>query len=134
MDESNQLESPEVTLSKTQKIREDILSKLSNKEDTESLNMQLRIADSMDRQALTRARIQSDEKKNGEDKLLYAMATELLKQIHPERTGVVETPVSTTSYCPELDDSIPRPHLVPGELEVGVSTETIESFTERMKK
>lgn len=134
IDEEQVLDAPETVLSQVQALRKNIIIKLKDKEDPDSINTVLRIADSMDRQALVRMRIASDEQAGGTNKALFEAVTSVLRQIHPQKTGVATDNECKSFTCPTLSDEIATPKLVPGELDVGVSTETIESFNERMRE
>ena len=130
--EKIELDSPEAILLETTKLRRSLLAKLSGKDDLDSTKMQLAVADGLERQALTRLRIASDDKNNDTNKAMFDAVTKLLIGIQPGKTGAVELPSNAkVDSFPTLDNSIPRPALVDGELEVGVATETIDSFRKR---
>lgn len=136
MSDSNEkieLDTPEEILAKTTSLRKEILAKLSGKDDIDSMKMKLAVMDGLDRQALTRLRISSDDKNNDANKSMFDAVTKLLITIQPGKTGSVEIPNTVVPHFPVLDESIPRPVLVDGELEVGIATETVDGFHERMR-
>ncbi|HWT40108.1 MAG TPA: hypothetical protein VN081_02450 [Dongiaceae bacterium] len=128
--------SDEEALDFTQRHRKDLVDVLTANgapTDGEVANVLLKTLDGMDRQALTKMKIKSDERTNdNSDKLAASVIAGVFAQLkgkNPYEKEVIEGQLLERA-APAVDLSkLPAIELVPGETDIGTSDLTYESFT-----
>jgi len=89
----------------------------------------------LDSVAIGRKRIKVEEKSNADLNESRQAIAELLRQqaAHRQRGTLIEGETVPTAVIPVLDESIPRPTVVDGELEVGAKPMNYESFMQAQR-
>jgi len=136
--EGKDLESEVDSLALTQHLRKEVIKKLTSsgipENDNEKMTLLLKAADGMDRVSLTRMRISVDSEASKTNSEVASAIADLLMKASSSGNKPFQSTAPIERDTPTLSNSIPRPDIVPGELDIGVSSETIDTFTARMKQ
>lgn len=127
---SEQLE--DELLSYTREKRKALVEKLTDggvPTDTKDQSILLAALDGLDRSALTRMRIRTDEKANTDNANAAAIIAKTLMSIRSNSGFLSHT---TDREIPVLSNDIPHPELVPGEIEINPVQEDYDAFMKRM--
>ena len=101
-------------------------------QDPKLLNTALAALDGIDRQALTKMRIKSDEGISNSNSAIAQSLAHAFMDPRVKRIAQAEAANGTRTGTPELPDHLPTPEILPGEMDSGISNETYESFQKRM--
>lgn len=127
------LESEESILAYAQSKRLSVLETILNKGVPEKAAGQKVVFDAlkdMEAAALGRLRIKIDEKHNANSEIAAKLIAEVLTGIHGKMK--IE-PIPIERFVPpSLPDHIPKPVLVPGEIDMVAGSEDYDSFVARM--
>lgn len=116
------------------KINKALMSDGKIPEDPEKLDFLMSNLRDMDKSALTRSKIKSDEKITSENNQTISMVTQVFqalrggKQLPPEDITDVE---DKTGAAPQLPDELSDRTFVPGETQIGTIQEDIDTFKAR---
>lgn len=124
-------------LSRTQTERWDLLTKVKNNEiDPKVASAATKVLDGIDKQILTRKRIQVDSKvADSSTDLAREMIRTLRKEARGEDFKRVDNPTTDTVDSFKIpDDLAPGQEVVPGATSVGVCDERYDEFQDRMEK
>lgn len=101
-------------------------------EDIKTQSMMLSALDSMDRAALTKKRLNSDDANAEADRQAAVLISKVAAQLGGRDPFAVEQPVERVL---EVDDTeLPAVSLAPGETEIGLSNLTYEDFSKQYGK
>lgn len=119
-------------LGMTQTERWEILAELKAGADPKVANAKAKVLDGIDKQILTRQRIQVESKQADTNE---AVAREYIQQVRKlakgENLSRVDTPIDKTSFVLP-GDILPGIPVAPGATAVGVATEKYDEFTKRV--
>lgn len=118
----------------TRKIRRKIIDEQMDAKSVEARDYKLVLAalDGIDRQALTKMRIKSDEGMSNAKAQAAAALAELFMNPNMKKAGeVLDLGADSPRTIPELPLDLPVPALVDGELDAGGTAENYNSFMER---
>lgn len=134
---SDQLNMEEVDLEYTRNLRKQLVSEIMTPEgkmptETKDRMTLLSALDSIDRAALTKMRIKSDEGMNN----TKAQAAEALMLMFMDprmksKPEVIELGAESVREVPKLPSDLPMPTLVPGELDQSSGNENYNTFMAR---
>lgn len=128
--------SNEAVLQYTQQLRRRVADRLTQHglpDDIKEAKLLLETLDGMDRASLAAMKIQSDEKIAGDSNITLKLIAEMENNLkgNPFRlkSGSVERP------APSIEEAsgLPQLELVPGETDIGVFTEDINDFLNRVR-
>jgi len=118
----------------TRKIRRKIIDEQMDAKSVEARDYKLVLAalDGLDRQALTKMRIKSDEGMSNAKAQAAAALAELFMNPNLKKAGeVLDLGQDSPRIIPELPLDLPVPSVVDGELDSGGAAENYNSFMER---
>ena len=119
------------------KINKQLMADGKVPDDPEKLDFLMQNLRDIDKSALTRTKIKSDEKTSSATNETISMVTNVLQSL---RGGKALPPQDITDIpnpsclAPVLPAQFERTEFIPGETKIGVISEDIDSFMERMNK
>jgi len=143
LDSVAKLQSEDAILSNTQAVREELLTRLMGTDPLgNNLQSLMMLLNDIDRTALVRKRINSDEKGGADDRQVRMMTASMFRQGALKPYGDNAIPDSfkddgqpRRKETPTIpDDILNQVVLKPGEMDIGETAETTKDFMARMSK
>lgn len=129
--ETNKYQEELEDLNYTKTIRKSIVGSLmkDNKvpEDTETVKVLLTTLTDLDKAAISKMKIKSDDEGNKNNNSSASLIANILSKIEPARIIAQNTDINRLP--PSLSNDIPRPTILPGELDIGISNTNYETFS-----
>lgn len=115
----------------TKSVRKRIVTKLTEKDipgDTDELRILLTTLTDLDRAALGKMKIKSDDKNGAANANAQAVVAALLMKVDPSKVALMGR---TERPIPTLGNDVEKPSIIEGEIAIGTQTGTYEDFASK---